>query len=325
MKMPLWATLALLVAAVSQALEGPAAPSEPIIDMHLHTLPWSVADTPGQSEDYTRSWTGIEEELDRYHIVLALVSGSQEIAAHWQRLSPSRLIVGALFPCDGGLLPNSGGRKCFPGGGSVPDLAWLRTEIKAGRVGFLGEITSQYMALAPADPLLEPYFALAEELDVPVAIHMGPGPPGAIYPNGVCGPKPCAPGYRAALSNPLLLEEVLIRHPRLRVWVMHAGWPMQAEMIQLLYSHPQVYVDVAVLGYDAVMPRGSFDEYVCGLVDHGFGKRVMWGSDFPQFKLAIAALESVTCLSAEQKRDVLYNNAARFLRLAKDSAERPDH
>jgi predicted TIM-barrel fold metal-dependent hydrolase len=99
---------------------------------------------------------------------------------------------------------------------------------------------------------------------------------------------------------------------------------MQAEMIQLLYSHPQVYVDVAVLGYDAVMPRGSFDKYVCGLVDHGFGKRVMWGSDFPQFKLAIAALESVTCLSAEQKRDVLYNNAARFLRLAKDSAERPD-
>ena len=232
--------------------------------------------------------------------------------------------MGALFPCDNGFLPNSGGRQCFPGGADVPDLKWLRTEIKAGRVGFLGEITSQYVAMPPTDPLLEPYFALAEELDVPVGIHMGPGPPGAIYPNGVCGVKPCAPGYRAALSNPLLLEEVLARHPRLRAWVMHAGWPLQEEMISLLYSHPQVYVDVAVLGFDAVMPRQRFEDYVCGLADHGFAKRVMWGSDFPWFAQAIEALESVSCLSEEQKRDLFYNNAARFLRLSSDPAKNAD-
>ncbi len=51
---------------------------------------------------------------------------------------------------------------------TFPDLTWLRAEIKAGRIGFLGEITSQYAAMPPTDPRLEPYFALAEELNVPV-------------------------------------------------------------------------------------------------------------------------------------------------------------
>jgi predicted TIM-barrel fold metal-dependent hydrolase len=255
----------------------------------------------------------MKEQLDQHHIVLGLVSGSMEIAAVWHGLAPSQIVAGALLPCEGGRLPNSRGRRCFANGAALPDLTWLRAEIKAGRIGFLGEITSQYAAMPPTDPRLEPYFALAEELDVPVGIHMGPGPPGAIYPNGVCGPEPCAPNYRAALSNPLLLEEVLARHKRLRVWVMHAGWPLKEDMLHLLYSHPQVYVDIAVLEF--VTPRKTFEAYVCDLADHGFGKRIMWGSDFPQFDKAIDSLEAVSCLSPEQKRDIFYNNAATFLGL----------
>ena len=49
------------------------------------------------------------------------------------------------------------------------------------------------------------------------------------------------------LSNPLQMEEVLIRHPKLRVYTMHAGWPFLNEMIGLLYAHPQVYADVGIL------------------------------------------------------------------------------
>ena len=30
--------------------------------------------------------------------------------------------------------------------------------------------------MSPADPAPEPYFALADELDVPVGLHMGEGP-----------------------------------------------------------------------------------------------------------------------------------------------------
>lgn len=45
-----------------------------------------------------------------------------------------------------------------------------------------------------------------------------------------------------SLSDPLLLEEVLLRHPKLRIYVMHAGWPNIDRIVGLLYAHPQVYV-----------------------------------------------------------------------------------
>jgi predicted TIM-barrel fold metal-dependent hydrolase len=55
-------------------------------------------------------------------------------------------------------------------------------------------------------------------------------------------------------------------------------------------------------------------------VEAGFGKRVMFGSDqmvWPGvIERAIEAIESAEFLSEAQKRDILYNNAARFLRLS---------
>jgi uncharacterized protein len=59
---------------------------------------------------------------------------------------------------------------------------------------------------------------------------MGPGPPGAPYV--------MAPNYRMRLSSLLLLEDVLVRHPKLRVWTMHAGWPLADDAIAALYAHP---------------------------------------------------------------------------------------
>jgi uncharacterized protein len=56
------------------------------------------------------------------------------------------------------------------------------------------------------------------------------------------------------------------------------------------------------------------------LVEAGFGKRIMFGSDqmvWPKaIEVAIENIEAATFLSQEQKRDILFNNAARFLRLS---------
>jgi predicted TIM-barrel fold metal-dependent hydrolase len=105
----------------------------------------------------------------------------------------------------------------------------LRRLFKDGSFAVLGEVLNQYAGIAPDDPRLEPYWALAELLDVPVAIHMGEGPPGAAY---------LIPTYRARLTSPYLLEEVLSRHPRLRVSVMHYGSPLIEEMIAMLGAYP---------------------------------------------------------------------------------------
>jgi predicted TIM-barrel fold metal-dependent hydrolase len=105
---------------------------------------------------------------------------------------------------------------------------------------------------------------------------------------------------------------------------MHAGWPMADRMIALMYAHPQVYVETGVI--DHAHPRAEFHSYLKRLVDAGFGKRIMFGSDqmvWPGvIDVAIENIENADFLSPEQKRDILYNNAARFLRIGEDAAAR---
>ena len=62
------------------------------------------------------------------------------------------------------------------------------------------------------------------------------------------------------------------------------------------------------------MPRPAYSRFVQALVENGFGKRIMFGSDFPnQAEAGIDAIMRADFLSAAQKADILCNNAERFL------------
>lgn len=266
-----------------------------MIDVHLHANPVSL-----QNSRAITGMTGLDcattdEELftktlaamEHNGVVLALVSGDNSL--DWHRIAPDRLWVGAR-------------RK-----ESIPSI---RRRIQDGTYKAIAEFAPQYDGLAPNDPSLEPFFALAEELGVPLGIHVGPGPPGAAYRG--------EPGYRMSLSDPLLLEDVLIGHPNLRLFVMHAGWPMLDEMVGLLHAHPQVYVGLGVI--DWVLPEAEFHHYLSRLVGAGYADRIMFGSDqmeaYGAIKAAIERIRSASYLSPQQKRAILYDNAARFLRLS---------
>lgn len=316
--------LVVILPCVAYSITIPVfAEKTPIIDMHLHQLYTGTVVADERPSDWRQAWEQVRPGMDDANVVLGLASGSLEVVQEWQKLAPNQIMAGILFPCDGGKVGNGGGVKCFKDGATWPDIDWLRKEIEAKRIGFLGEITTQYLNLPPNDPRMEPYYALAEELDVPVAIHIGLGLQGAAYSgsdleNPGCGEEPCAPNFRAGMSRPLLLEDILIRHPRLRVSVMHAGWPMRDEIINLLYNHPQVYVDIAILTYDSIIPRKAFHDFLQSLMDHGFGKRIMWGIDdgsYDSITDATDAIVSADFLTEKQKADIFYNNAARFLRL----------
>jgi predicted TIM-barrel fold metal-dependent hydrolase len=239
----------------------------------------------------------LEQTLDvmKRRNIVAVTSGPIDLVTRWRAAAPDRVIPAVHF--------------FTSGAAPKPEYAQaLRALVKSGRVSVFAEITAQYRGLAPDHPSLEPFFALAEELDIPVGIHMGHGAPG--------GPYWLYPKYRASLGNPLLLEEVLIKHPKMRLYVMHAGIPMVDEMLALLFSHPQVYVDISG---DNIGPRKEFHRVLRRFVEAGYSKRVMFGSDqmvWPvTIDMAIESIESADFLTAEQKRDILYNNAARFLRL----------
>jgi uncharacterized protein len=196
------------------------------------------------------------------------------------------------------------------GDGADPTPDSLRKLFIQGKFKVLGEIAVQYNGMAPDDPFLTPYWALAEELDIPVGIHIGPGPIGAPYLGWN--------KYRAKLHSPLKLEEILIKHPNLRVYIMHAAWPMIDELLALLWTHPQVYLDISGIATDLSKP--AFHSYLEQIVKAGFCNRVMYGSDqmiWPELiNKSIEAIETAAFLSKDQKRDIFYNNAARFLKLS---------
>jgi predicted TIM-barrel fold metal-dependent hydrolase len=114
----------------------------------------------------------------------------------------------------------------------------------------------------------------------------------------------------------MLLEDVLKRHPGLRLYVENAGYPFGDQMIAILYMYPQVYVDVSTITW--LIPRDAFHEYLKRLALAGFADRIMFGSDqmwWPEtIELAIRAIESAPFLTADQKRDIFFNNALRFFR-----------
>ena len=113
------------------------------------------------------------------------------------------------------------------------------------------------------------------------------------------------------------MEEVLNRHPKMRVYLQHAGYPLVDDMIGLMYMYPQVYVDTGAIIY--IAPREEFYQYVRRLTQAGFGKRILFGSDqmvWPEtIERSVKIIREDPYLNAEQKRDMLYNNAVRFLRL----------
>jgi predicted TIM-barrel fold metal-dependent hydrolase len=211
----------------------------------------------------------------------------------------------------------NGGKRIIPGlafsinSGSSPEE--VRKLLSGGKYKVFGEIALQYEGLTPSDSLFEPYLEIADELDIPLAIHIGPGPPGAPYISGIGK-------FRARLNSPLIIEEALVRHPGLRVCIMHAGWPMIDDMLAILWTYPQVYVDVGLICY--AIPQTEFYTYLKRMTDAGFGKRIIYGSDqmsWPNSTLTgINSIENAEFLTPDQKRDILYNNAARFLRLSSE-------
>jgi predicted TIM-barrel fold metal-dependent hydrolase len=124
----------------------------------------------------------------------------------------------------------------------------------------------------------------------------------------------------------LLLEEVLVRYPKIRIYAMHYGSPLVDEMIAMLFSHPQLYVDISCNNW--AMPRKQFYEHLRRMVEAGFSQRIMFGSDqmaWPKsIESAVKSIEQAPFLTKDQKRDILYNNAARFLRLTPDEIAK-DH
>ncbi len=317
------ASIALTFLAFDSAVAQDGARYEgPIIDMHMHasnvqvgpdgeTLPVPLRCYPGPCKGRPATATTEEEVLrmtlaamDRHNIVLGFLSGydgtPNSLAPNFERVQAwVKAALGRFIPS--GFLSQPG----------KPSVEFLRKEYVKGTLRGLGEIATQYYGHRPDDAALAPYFSLAAELDIPTHIH-------------TAGIGAALPTFRSSAGNPLWLEEVLSGHSDLRLFVENSGFPFTQEWIAVAYQYPQLYGEVSTTTW--IVNRNAFNNHLRTLVEAGLSKRIMFGSDQMQWPetigMAVEAIQSAGYLSAEQKADIFYNNAARFLRLSEEEIAR---
>ncbi len=320
-------TQRLLLAAVF--LSGAAEAQHPIIDVHVHAslptmngpipssmcvplvpslpAPTTAKAWPMQLMGATRNPTcddpiptpetprkmlkAVIKELERNNAV-GILSGPPGLVNEWKAAAPDRFIKSLQLNVVRDPYSAEQAREFFKDGGFL----------------VLGEVSNQYVGVSPENEKMMPYWAMAEEMNIPVQIHMGSGPPGAaaLYPD-----------YRVAHGNPLLLEPVLAKHPGLRISIMHMAEGFNDELVMMLWTYPQLYVDIGGIMW------GKGTNYFYGqlrdLVNAGYANRLMFGADAMNWpgliSKSIEIMDGADFLTPEQKQDIFFNNAVRFFGL----------
>ncbi len=275
----------------------------PIIDMHLHArgevqaeqqlcFPQPCDGAPTIAKNVVQMRAMLLAFMAEHKIVLGVISDSEpDTVLEWINGEEERFLAGVARP-------------------SRYSVSELRDFYIDGDFAVLGEMGEQYQGIPADDPTLDHVFSFAIEHDISILIHLG----------GLGG----SADFPAHLGNPLRLTPVLRKYPGLRIYIENASWPFLEEITALMYVYPNVYADISTILH--LTPRPQALRYLRGLIDNGLGKRVMYGSDqmsWPEvIPVVIEAIQTADFLTKDQKADIFYNNAARFLRLSEAEVAR---
>lgn len=142
--------------------------------------------------------------------------------------------------------------------GAEAELERARTEL--GLKGI--KLGPNYQIFDPLGEAALHVYGLAERHGLPILFHQG------------ASPVRDAP---LRYAHPLLMDEIAIRFPELRIVMAHMGHPWQRETIVTIRKHPHVYADVSALFYRP----WSFYEALRLATEWGALDKLLFGSDFP--------------------------------------------
>jgi predicted TIM-barrel fold metal-dependent hydrolase len=146
-----------------------------------------------------------------------------------------------------------------------PEVPGAEDELERARtdLGLKGiKLGPNYQIFDPLGPAALRIYELAERHGLPILFHQG------------ASPVRDAP---LRFAHPLLMDEIAIRFPELRVVMAHLGHPWQRETIVTIRKHPHVYADVSALFYRP----WSFYEGLRLATEWGALDKLLFGSDFP--------------------------------------------
>lgn len=233
-----------------------------IIDVHTH-----IGEHPHQLNDQfageaRRAWSEVEVGVtpDRhiqealtdvdYAIVLALnapaagfVVTNDDVARH-VALKPSRMVgFGSVDPHDRN---------------SVQELERMKYDL--GLSGCkMGPIYQNI------DPLGRDFLRVCEalqRLQMPMLIHQG-------TTFSLAGPL--------RYAQPVLLDEIALRYPELKIVIAHVGHPWYEDAIAVTRRHPNVYADISALNS---RPWHLY-QILVSAVEYRVDNKLLFGTDFP--------------------------------------------
>ncbi len=145
------------------------------------------------------------------------------------------------------------------------------------------------------DPRMYPLYSKVQELGMPMMVHTG----SSVFT-----------GARIKYGDPLLLDDVAIDFPNLKILMCHAGRPFWYEQaFWMARRHENVYMEVSGL------PAKHLLDYFPRL--EMLADKIVYGSDWPgnpDLKRNVAAIRALP-ISDETKQKILYDNAARILKV----------
>lgn len=277
-----------------------------IIDMHIHcyddnNFSRPVRDPSGHKGSLNADMHFQETftAFKKFNIVRAMVSGSPASVDKWVSKDTAHKIIRGIaidHPTELNM-----------------DIVQFEQMIKDKKIEVFGEIGAYYSGTTLSDSIWQPYLRICEKYDIPVAVHTGGGPPELTYT--------WAPKARLSLSDPFLIEDILVKYPKLRIYLMHSGEVWYEHAIRLMSVYPQLYTDLGVLLWVTPFTQRYATEFLKQAKEAGFLDRVMYGTDQMRWPYAIEKsihfLNGLPFLTRQEKEKILYNNAARFLRLEK--------
>jgi uncharacterized protein len=156
---------------------------------------------------------------------------------------------------------------------AIDELERMKSEL--GLVGCkLGPIYQN------VDPLAPDFLRVCEALErlaLPMLIHQG---------------TTFALAGSLLQARPILIDEIALRYPTLKIVIAHIGHPWFDEAIAVVRRHPHVYADISGL----VTRRWLLYQALVSAIEYRVEHKLLFGSDFPFFsaKQTIEGLRSVT-------------------------------
>lgn len=152
-----------------------------------------------------------------------------------------------------------------------------------------------YNHFYPNESRVYPLYALAQEERLPVLIHTG----SSIFK-----------GSKVKYANPLYLDDLATDFPDLCLIMAHSGrglWYEKAFFLSRI--HPNLHLEISGL------PPKNLLNYFPDMEENI--DKFIYGSDWPGVKTISSNIEAIKALplTEESKRKILYENAARILRL----------